>query len=232
MLNLYVDSAEREVAEPLLRQGLFAGVTTNPTLLERAGLRWADLPGLVDWALAAGARTVFLQSWGQTSSELVERGTALHALSPEVVVKVPATGPGVQAACSLVEAEVPVLVTAVYARYQAVAALAAGADFIAPYLGRMDDAGLDGLDEIRAMQQAVAATGSTTRILAASVRTPLQVLQLAEAGVSDVTLSPAAWDAFFANELTAAAVAAFDEAAESLQGANSRSRPHHTPGEE
>ena len=216
MLNLYVDSAEREVAEPLLRQGVFAGLTTNPTLLERAGLRWGDLPSLVEWALEAGARSVFLQTWGQSSSELVERGTALHALAPEVVVKVPATGPGIEAARTLVAAEVPVLVTAVYARYQAVGALAAGAQFIAPYLGRMDDAGLDGLDEVRAMQRAVDATRSTTRILAASVRTPSQALLLAEEGVSDVTLSPAAWDAFFANELTAAAVAAFDEAAASL----------------
>ena len=215
MLNLYVDSAEREVAEPLLRQGVFAGLTTNPALLKRAGLRWADLSALVDWALVAGARSVFLQTSGQTSSELVDRGAALHAVAPEVVVKVPATGPGIEAACSLAGAKVPVLVTAVYARYQAVGALAAGAQFLAPYLGRMDDAGLDGLDEIRAMQRAVEATRSTTRILAASVRTPTQVLQLAEAGVCDVTLSPAAWDAFFANDLTKAAVAAFDEAAAS-----------------
>lgn len=230
MMMLYVDSADRDVAEPLLRTGVFAGLTTNPTLLARAGVAESQLPTLVDWATTAGAQTVFLQTWGNSGQELLERARALHSLAPDfVVVKVGASEHGITVARALITDNIPVLVTAAYADYQVVPALAVGATFIAPYLGRMDDAGLAGIDEIARMQQAIAATQSPTRILAASVRTADQALQLATAGVRDITLSPQAWHAFFDNELTASAIADFEEAAASVpQAPTAITRPRPT----
>jgi transaldolase len=216
LLRLYVDSAERAAAEPLLRQGLFAGLTTNPTLLQRSGVRETQLPDLVGWAVEAGAETVFLQTWGTDTSELVERGHGLRAIGPQVIVKVPVTRSGIEAAALLAGADVPVLVTALYAASQIVPSIAAGAQFAAPYLGRMDDAGLDALAEVGAMKRAIEMAGANTRVLAASVRTPEQVTELLDVGVQDITLSPQGWGKFFDNALTSAAVQEFDAASAHL----------------
>lgn len=216
MTNFYLDSADRETCEPLLRTGLFRGLTTNPTILAAAGVPNAGIPDVVAWATEAGAATVFAQSWGATASELVDRGLWIRSLGDHVVVKIPATDIGLEATARLAADGHPVLVTAVYAATQVLPAMAAGARFVAPYLGRMNDAGRDGFDEIKAMQRAIAAGGSELRILVASLRSPGEALRLAELGVTEFTLAPTVWRQFFEDQLTAAAVGAFDAA--SLEG--------------
>jgi transaldolase len=213
MLDLYVDSADRTLAEPLLRSGCFSGLTTNPTLLQAAGVCRQDLGKLVDWAVEAGATKVFLQSWGATADILVTHGRELRALGDMVIVKVPVTEHGIRAAARLESEGTPVLVTAVYNSAQALPAMAAGAAYIAPYFGRMGDAGRDGLQEIGRMQQAISASGSTTRILVASLREPSDALALAALGVRDLTMAPATWSKFFTDPLTEAAVEVFEKAA-------------------
>ena len=97
----------------------------------------------------------------------------------------------------------PTLLTAVYNPGQAIVAAAAGATYIAPYLGKLQDAGLDGFDEIIAMQQVLAATGSSTKVLLASVRNVAAMVRLARHGVDCLTMAPAVAEEFFADELTA-----------------------------
>jgi len=80
MLSLYVDSAARDDVEPLLEVGIFRGITTNPTILDRAGLSGKDIPDVYQWAVAAGAQEVFLQTWGDTADELEKRGRDLAEL--------------------------------------------------------------------------------------------------------------------------------------------------------
>ena len=216
MLDLYIDSADRALAEPLLRYRCFTGLTTNPTLLQAAGVRRQQLGELVDWAVVAGARKVFLQSWGGTADDLLTNGRELRALGDKVVVKVPVTEAGIHAAAILESEGTPVLVTAVYNSTQALPAMAIGASYIAPYFGRMCDAGRDGLREIERMQKAISAAGSTTRILVASLREPADALALAALGVRDLTMAPAAWAKFFTDPLTEAAVEEFEQAAIAL----------------
>lgn len=209
MLALYVDSADCALAEPLLWSGCFSGLTTNPTLLQAAGLRRQDLSGTGRLGSRGWCQdTVFLQPWGATVDELgSHHGRELRRLGDPVVIKVPVTQSGVQAAATLESEGTPVLVTAVYNSGQALAAVAAGASFIAPYLGRMSDAGRNGLQEIAGMQQAIAAVGSATRILVASLREPSNAL-----GVRDLTMAPAVWSKFFTDPLTDAAVQVFEQA--------------------
>lgn len=216
MLNLYLDPAERSVAEPLLRSGCFTGLTTNPTLLHAAGIRRHDLGGMIDWARAAGAKAVFVQSWGTTQQELVSHGQKLCALGGEVVIKVPATAVGITAAAALEDLGTPVLVTAVCNAAQCLPAMAVGASYVAPYLGRMNDAGRNGIQEIARMQRSITAVGSGTRILVASLREPSDALTLAELGVRDFTFAPAAWSAFFTDPLTDEAVNVFEQASHAL----------------
>lgn len=79
-MHLYVDTADRDTAEDLLATGLFTGVTTNPTILQRASRSVSDIPEIYRWATAAGAREVFFQAWGEDTATLVERGRLLREL--------------------------------------------------------------------------------------------------------------------------------------------------------
>jgi TalC/MipB family fructose-6-phosphate aldolase len=212
-VRLYLDTADRAAAEDLLRTGLFAGLTTNPTILQRSGLGVADAPEIYEWAVAAGAHEVFFQAWGEDADTLVERGERLRQLGPEVVVKVPASRAGAAACARLAAHDAPTLLTAVYAPGQVLVAAAAGATYIAPYLGRLNDAGRDGIAEVTAMQEVLVATKASTKILVASIRDVPSMVALARRGIDCFTIGPPVAEAFFAEHLTAAAVAAFEDAA-------------------
>jgi transaldolase len=128
------------------------------------------------------------------------------------VVKVPASRNGIEAA-SILSAGGAVLVTAAYAGFQVLPVLASGAAYIAPFVGRMIASGRDGIATVLEMQQAVTASGASLQVLAGSLRTPEQILTLAQGGVQNMTFSPEVWDLFFTDELTAASVDQFEELA-------------------
>lgn len=234
MTRFYLDSADLAEARPLLGTGLLAGLTTNPTLLQRAGVRNDELPDLVAGARDAGARTVFVQTWGEGADELVERGRWIRSLGDDVVVKVPVTAAGLQATARLSGEGVPVLATAVYGAAQVLPVMAAGARYVAPYLGRMDDAGRGGRAEVATMQRIVTAAGADLRVLVASLRSVADVVALAELGVADFTLSATLWAALAADPLTDAAVEGFDAASAAGGpaglGTGSRSEPDVSAG--
>jgi TalC/MipB family fructose-6-phosphate aldolase len=211
-MHLYVDTADRHAAEALLATGLFTGLTTNPTILQRASRTVADIPEIYEWATRAGAAEVFFQAWGLDTATLVERGRSLRALGDTVVVKLVASQAGT-AACARLSAEgVPTLLTAVYDPAQAVAAAAAGATYIAPYLRRLSAAGRDGLADVTTMHRVLTATGSGTKVLVASIPDVASVVALATRGVDCFTLAPSVAGEFFTDELTAEAVTTFEDA--------------------
>jgi transaldolase len=211
-VQLYLDTADRAAAENLLATGLFAGVTTNPTILQRAGVGVGDLPAIHRWATAAGAREVFFQAWGEDTATLVKRGRELRELGDEVVVKVVASRAGTAACAALAAQGVPTLLTAVYDPGQAIVAAAAGAPYIAPYLRRLVAAGRDGFGDVLAMHELLAATGSPTKVLLASISDVPAMVTLARRGVDCFTMAPAVAEQFFADELTAEAVTVFEDA--------------------
>jgi TalC/MipB family fructose-6-phosphate aldolase len=211
-VRLYLDTADRDVAEPLLATGLFAGVTTNPTILQRASRSVADIPQIHRWATASGAKEVFFQAWGEDTETLLERGRRLRALGDEVVVKVVASRAGTAACARLAREGVPTLLTAVYDPGQAIVAAAAGATYIAPYLRRLTAAGRDGVDEVSLMHEVLVATGSATKVLVASIPDVASMVSLARRGLDCFTMAPAVAEGFFTDELTADADRAFEQA--------------------
>lgn len=217
-MRMFIDSAERDLLEPLLKTGLFAGVTTNPTLLARVGVKLKELPELVTWLRGTGAETVFVQAWGVTVEDYLTCAAELVDTCGDVVVKVPATGAGVAAVRSLEGGGVRTLLTAVYNHVQVVPAIIAGATYLAPYLGRMNDAGQDGVAEIAQMQTVIDKAHAATRILVASIRTPDQLARLAMYGVQDFTITPKLWWEILSEPLTDAAVDVFDAAAREVMG--------------
>lgn len=206
-MSMYVDSADRRAIAELWAIGVFAGVTTNPTILGRAGLGQQDVPELYAWLTDRGVGAVYLQVLGTTTDEMLRSADELLALGP-VTVKVPATPAGLAAARRLADDGVPVLLTAVYHPLQAVLARDLGLAGVAPYVGRMTDAGRDGVAAVTAMQRAIGS--EPTRILAASLRSLDDVVALAAAGVPDFTLGERLARAMVDDELSAAAAAAFE----------------------
>lgn len=211
-MRLYIDTADQDDAESLLATGLFTGLTTNPTILQRASRSVADIPEIYKWATASGAREVFFQAWGEDTATLVERGRSLRDLGEEVVVKLVASRAGMAACTRLVADGTPTLLTAVYNPGQAIAASAAGATYIAPYLRRLTAAGRDGMADVLAMHQVLASTGSATKVLLASIPDIASMVTLARQGVDCFTMAPAIAEQFFTDELTADAAATFEEA--------------------
>lgn len=211
-MRLYLDTAEQDAAEALLGTGLFTGLTTNPTILQRASRGIADIPEIYTWATAAGAHEVFFQAWGQDTDTLVERGRGLRELGDEVVVKLVASRAGMSACAQLVSDRIPTLLTAVYNPGQAIVAATAGATYIAPYLRRLTAAGRDGLADVLAMHQVLAGAGSSTKVLVASIPDIASMVTLARQGVDCFTVAPAIAEQFFADELTAEAAETFEAA--------------------
>lgn len=208
-MAFYIDSADRRVITELWATGVFAGVTTNPTLLSRAGLSQNDLPALHGWLVEQRVPTIFLQVMGTTVEEMSASARWLRALSP-AVVKVPSSPAGLTVARALVEDGCQVLLTAVYHPVQALLGQAIGVRWVAPYVGRMTDAGRPGVPAVVQMQQALG--HGRTQVLAASLRSADQVSELAAAGVAHFTLGAATAREILHDDLTAAAVAEFEAA--------------------
>jgi transaldolase len=206
---LYIDAADRQLIGELWGSGVFAGVTTNPTILDRAGLGQRDVPDLYTWLTDLGVGTVYVQVVGRTREEMLRSADALRSLGP-LTVKVPATAAGLSAAGTLVRDGAQVLLTAVYHPVQALMARDCGIQGVAPYVGRMSDAGRSGVESVIAMQQAIGT--EPTRILAASLRSADDIARLAAAGVPDFTLGAALVRSVLDDELTRAAVDEFEAA--------------------
>jgi transaldolase len=211
-LKLLVDTADVSVWERLLPSGVFYGVTTNPKLINQAGLPCTleTLHNLARSAFALGANEIHLQVWGADSFEMLDRGRALAAIDPRVRVKVPGTRLGFPCARTLANEGANVTLTALYAAQQTLAAIALGAAYAVPYLGRMNDAGMDGLAEVFAMQDIVDKFPTRTRILVASLRQLSDVVTLARYGVGVYALLPPLAEALLDHPLSIQAAADFE----------------------
>ena len=216
-LRLFLDTADRAAWARWLPTGLFHGITTNPLILQHAGLkcRMPVLAELVRDALSHDIAEVMVQTWGREADKLVANGRALAALDARVVIKVPLTLAGVNAVKALHQAGVRTTLTACYAAHQALTAAAAGADYLAPYFGRIGDGGRDALAEVRTMQAILAACGGQTRLIVASIRRAADLPAMAASGMNTFTFGPEVAAELFADTDTEAAAESFEVAAES-----------------
>lgn len=214
-LRLYLDTADVSQWEQWMPTGMFYGVTSNPLLLERVSVTCSveSLSELATHAFALGAHEVQMQTWGDTVDALVKTGEAIAAVDHRVVVKVPITQMGTEAASRLVKNGARVTLTAAYTRHQALIAAAIGAEYVAPYLGRINDQGQNGRDELIAMQRSLDGVSSTTRILTASIRQVDDIAYLSAQGLNTFTFSGAIATAFFDVPSTLKATEDFERAA-------------------
>ena len=214
-MRLYLDSADTAELSRVLPSPLVAGVTTNPTLLKRAGLTWDELPDFVRRVEQVGVRTVHVQVRHADADGMLRDAAGYRNLGSlaEVIVKLPATRAGYAAAAALVADGVSVTMTAVSEPEQVLWSLRVGARYAAPYLGRMDEAGRDGQAVIRAMQAVVRAYpspgGASLRLLVASIRSPEAFRDLLQLGVGAATVPVPLFERLTQHEVTLAAERAF-----------------------
>ncbi len=212
-LRLLLDSAKPEDWRYWWPSGLFTGITTNPSLLRQAkrACNFQNLQELTEKALSLGVSELHLQAWGANAEALETCATSLAALAPGmVIVKLPITAAGLRAAKPLISSGIPITLTACYEPAQVLLADALRADYIAPYLGRINDQGRDGHGELLTMQRALRRVGSNTRLLVASLRSPSDLALLAAGGCDTFTISPEIANILEQNPDTEAAAQQFE----------------------
>lgn len=190
--RLFIDSANPSDWDLGLSRGWLHGVTTNPLIISRAGKRveLATAQALVAHASERNLAEIQLQVTGYTAAEMLASGRALRALWPHVTVKVPATAAGFEAAAALCRDNVSVTITACYTAHQTMLAASIGAKYVAPYYGRMQDAGIDADARLDAMLSIGNRLGNL-RVLVASIRSIDQLETLTSRGFDTFTVTAA-----------------------------------------
>jgi transaldolase len=214
-IRLFLDTADVQQWQKWLPTGLLYGVTTNPLILERDKIpcEISHLKALANQAFALDAKEIQIQTWGATVDSLVNTGKLLATIDKRIVVKVPITTTGTEAAAKLIAEGIRITLTGVYAVHQVLIAAALGADYVAPYLGRINDLGRNGREDLIAMQQASIGVGSKTRILVASIRSIDDITLLATQGLDTFTFNTAIAAGFFDVPATNQAAEDFERAA-------------------
>ena len=198
-MQLFIDTAEIDVLRELSATGMVDGVTTNPSLIAKAGRNFLQtiaeiaelIPGPISAEVAAtDART------------MIAEGEKLAKIASNVVVKVPLTWDGLKATRALSDQSIPVNVTLCFSATQALLAAKAGAAYISPFVGRLDDHGADGMELIHEIRAIYDIYDFDTEILAASIRSPAHVKAAAMAGADCSTIPPAVFRDMVKHPLT------------------------------
>jgi transaldolase len=184
-MKLFLDTASIDEIRTVNRWGVLGGVTTNPSLLAR---EHADPDAVWKEILAEVAGDVSLEVTALDADGMVEQGERLAQMGPNAVVKVPMTPEGLAASTRLRAGSIRTNITLVFSPAQAILAAEAGAYCVSPFLGRIDDAGSDGMDVLRTICDLYAVQGYDTKVLAASLRHPMHVVASALAGADIATM--------------------------------------------
>jgi transaldolase len=201
-MKLFIDTANiKEIAEAN-EMGVICGVTTNPSLIAKEGRDYseviAEIAGIVEGPISCEVKATITDA-----KTMVEHGRAIAAIHPNVVVKIPMTKEGLKATKMLSGEGIKVNVTLIFSAAQALLAARAGASYLSPFLGRLDDISVPGIDLIRAICDIFSNYADIdTEIIAASVRNPIHATDCALAGADIATLPYSVIEAMTRHPLT------------------------------
>ncbi|MEO0398755.1 MAG: fructose-6-phosphate aldolase [Pseudomonadota bacterium] len=205
-MKFFADTADVDALKSLLPTGLIDGVTTNPSLILKSGRDIREVTkeicDLVPGPVSAEVTAV-------ETDAMVAEGRTLAEIAENVVVKLPLTMPGVAACHALSQDGIKTNVTLCFSANQALLAAKAGATFISPFIGRLDDAGQEGMELIRDIRMIYDNYDFRTEILAASIRSPMHVKDAAIAGADVATMPPSVIHALAKHPLTDKGLDAF-----------------------
>lgn len=205
-MKFFIDTADIEDIRDLSATGMVDGVTTNPSLMAKAGRPikdvLKDICDVVDGPVSAEVTATDAEG-------MVKEGNTLRKIASNIAVKVPLTWDGLKACKALADDGAMVNVTLCFSANQALLAAKAGAAFISPFIGRLDDINLDGMELIEDIREIYDNYGFETEILAASIRTPNHVREAALIGADVATLPPQILRQLAQHPLTDKGLAAF-----------------------
>jgi transaldolase len=189
-MKFFIDTANLSQIKEANDLGILDGVTTNPSLMAKEGIKgdaaimqhYKDICELVDGDVSAEVFSVDFKG-------MVEEGQKLAAIHPNIVVKVPMIKEGVKAIKWFTENNIRTNCTLIFSAGQAILAAKAGASYLSPFLGRIDDSNWDGIELIQQIRHIYDIQGFRTEILAASIRSSLHIVRAAEAG-ADICTCP------------------------------------------
>jgi transaldolase len=186
-MRFFVDTANVEDIKKANDMGVICGVTTNPSLIAKEGRDFkeviAEIASIVDGAISGEVKATTVDAEG-----MIKEGREIAAIHPNMVVKIPMTVEGLKATKVLASEGIKTNVTLVFSANQALLAARAGATYVSPFLGRLDDISMPGIDLIRTISEIFQVHGIETQIIAASVRNPIHVIDCALAGADIATV--------------------------------------------
>jgi transaldolase len=205
-MKFFVDTAEIKEIKELAATGLLDGVTTNPSLVAKSGRDFKEVIAEICKAVEGpvSAEVTSLEADG-----MIEEGKKLAKIAKNVAVKVPLTLDGLKACRTLTQAGTMVNVTLCFSANQALLAAKSGATFISPFIGRLDDINIDGMELIREIRQIYDNYDFSTEILAASIRSANHVKVAALAGADVATVPPAVLKGLVKHPLTDKGIESF-----------------------
>jgi transaldolase len=200
-MKIFLDTADVSMISPAYETGLLDGVTTNPTLILKSGRQLQEVISEIG-KIFPELESISAEVVADTAEEMLSEAKNYYTIAPAVTIKVPCTVEGLKACKALSKLGIKTNVTLVFSVAQAILASKAGATFISPFVGRWMDNSIDGIELIKNIRKAFDYSGTSTQILAASLRDVRQVEQSALYGADVVTIPPVVFWGMYKNILT------------------------------
>jgi transaldolase len=207
-MQLFIDTADVGLLRELAQTGLVDGVTTNPSLIAAGGRNFIEVIGEICTFIEG---PVSAEVSATEADQIIREGQRLAQIAPNVVVKVPLTFDGLKATREFSIQGIATNVTLCFSVTQALLAAKAGASFISPFIGRLDDYGAEGMDLIQEIRLVYDNYDFDTEILAASIRNAGHVRQAALAGADCATIPPKVFEELVKHPLTTKGLQQFTE---------------------
>jgi transaldolase len=213
-VKIFIDTANLNEIRKAKALGLVDGVTTNPTLIAKEG---EETESLIRKIAKEVKGPVNVEAIGMTSGEIVKEARVMAVWGEEIVIKIPITPEGLKAVKVLSSEGIQTNVTLLFSASQAILAAKAGATYICPFIGRLDDISFNGLELIQQIREIYDNYDEIeTRIIVASVRNPIHVIEAARIGAEIVTIPPAIIEQMAKHPLTEKGIAQFLEDAKKI----------------
>lgn len=214
-MKFFIDTANLEEIQEANDLGVLDGVTTNPSLCAKIGVR--DFEGHIKKICNIVEGDVSAEVVSTTYNEMVEEGRKIAKIADNVVVKIPLIKDGIKAIKTFSEEGIKTNCTLCFSSTQALIAAKAGATYISPFIGRLDDISTDGMQLIRDIVEIYVNYGFPTKVLAASIRHPMHVVECAKAGADVATMPLSVINGLLKHPLTDNGLARFLKDWEDLQ---------------
>jgi len=209
-MKIFLDTSDVDVIRQHCETGLIDGVTTNPTLMMKAGRNPVEVIKEISSLFPEDA-SISAEVVGDTAEEMVSQAKDYYSINKNITIKVPCSVEGLKACKVLSDKSVSVNVTLIFSVGQAILAAKAGATYVSPFVGRCEDNNIDGIGLLETINKVYQLNKISTEILSASIRNLNHISESFKAGADIVTLPPSIFEEMYKHDLTDQGIAQFNE---------------------